>query len=85
MSSEKKMPSWVGRGKTIAELIEELDTFSDKSLRVVISTDDGETRKPISLIVKSEGECLLLNAENTFRRKNELEKQEAEKQEKQGG
>lgn len=68
MSDEKELPCWVIRGKTIAELIEELETFSDKSLKVFISTDDGETRRPISLVLKSGGECLLVNAEDTHRK-----------------
>jgi hypothetical protein len=57
-------PEWVLRGKTISELIEELQSFSDQSLLVEISLDDGVTHKPISLVVKSDGRCLLINSEN---------------------
>jgi hypothetical protein len=45
-------PEWVARGKTIQQLIEELRSFENQSLEVKISTDDGETFKCISLVVK---------------------------------
>ena len=63
MASPKE-PEWVTRGKTIRELIEELNTFENKDLRVSISVDDGETRRPISLVKKSQGECLLVYCGN---------------------
>jgi hypothetical protein len=50
------------RGKTIAELIDELRSFEDQNLEVRISTDDGETHKPISLVTKQDGACVLLSA-----------------------
>ncbi|MFV3131841.1 hypothetical protein [Niveispirillum sp. KHB5.9] len=56
-------PDWVTRGKTIRQLIQELRTFEDQDLLVEISVDDGETCRPISLVVKSNGKCVLLNAE----------------------
>ena len=68
-SEEKSLPLWVIRGKTIAELIKELETFSDQTLAVMISTDDGITRRPISLVMKSEGACLLVNCEDTHRKR----------------
>lgn len=45
-------PEWVTRGKTIQQLIEELQTFENQELEVKISTDDGETFKCISLVVR---------------------------------
>jgi hypothetical protein len=54
---------WVVRGKSISELIEELQSFEDQSLMVEISLDDGVSSKPISLVVKSKGRCLLMNSE----------------------
>jgi len=68
-SEEKSLPLWVIRGKAIAELIKELETFSDKTLAVMISTDNGITRSPISLVMKSEGTCLLVNCEDTHRQR----------------
>ncbi|MGY2235671.1 hypothetical protein ACW9ID_11670 [Pseudomonas gingeri] len=59
----EKNPNWVTRGKTIRELIEELGTFEDQELLVEISVDNGDTRKPISLVKKSKGVCLLVNSE----------------------
>lgn len=58
------VPVWVSRGKTIRELIQELQTFEDQGLEVQISVDDGETRRPISLVKKSRGCCLLVNCED---------------------
>lgn len=55
-------PTWRTRGKTIAELIDELRSFEDQSLEVRISTDDGETHSPISLVVKQAGACVLVHA-----------------------
>ncbi len=54
---------WITRGKTIQELIEELQSFENKTLEVRISLDDGETSKPISLVENSNGYCLLVNSE----------------------
>lgn len=56
-------PSWVTRGKTIRQLIRELQSFDDQDLFVEISVDDGDTSKPISLVIKSNGKCLLVNSE----------------------
>lgn len=56
-------PEWITRGKTIKQLIKELQSFSDLDLEVRISIDDGETHRPISLVQKSGGYCLLVNCE----------------------
>lgn len=62
-------PDWVNRGKTISQLIEELKSFSDQDLEVRLSLDDGESFKPISLVVRqgSPGKyfCGLVNCEPT--------------------
>lgn len=58
-------PTWVTRGKTIRQLIEELQSFDNQDLPVQISVDDGETHKPISLVIKSGHYCLLVNSERT--------------------
>lgn len=52
-------PEWMTKGKTIAELIDELRSFEDQNLEVRISTDDGETHRPISLVGKKDGACVL--------------------------
>ncbi len=56
-------PAWTSRGKTVKELIAELQTFEDQSLEVRISVDDGETSLPISLVSKNSGVALLMNSE----------------------
>ena len=65
MSQRHDIPEWVTRGKTIRQLIQELESFDDQDRVVRISLDYGETHKAISLVA-SEGEkyCVLLNAED---------------------
>ena len=60
-----KQPEWVIQGKNIKQLIKELESFEDQNLLVEISFDDGETSKPISLVGKIDGKCMLLNCENS--------------------
>ncbi len=62
-SDSKKQPEWVTKGKTIRQLIEELQTFENQELEVKMSFDEGKTRKPISILAKRDGCCLLLNSE----------------------
>ncbi|MNE04961.1 hypothetical protein D3C80_975090 [compost metagenome] len=52
---------WEGRGKTVEGLIEELKTFEDKRIKVEISLDGGVTSRPISLVGKKDGKCLLIS------------------------
>lgn len=64
MSKESiAQPDWVVRGKTIRQLIEELQSFENQDLFVEISLDGGDTHKPISLVKKSGQTCLLVNSE----------------------
>lgn len=56
-------PEWVVRGKTIRQLIKELQSFENQDLLVEISLDGGDTHKPISLLKKSGQICLLVNSE----------------------
>jgi hypothetical protein len=53
-------PEWTSRGKTVAQLIEELRSFGDPTMEVRISVDGGATSLPISLVGKSDGKCALL-------------------------
>lgn len=58
-------PEWTQRGKTVRQLIEELQTFENQELEVRISIDSGDTSIPISLVGKSEDEyALLMNCED---------------------
>jgi hypothetical protein len=45
-------PEWTTRGKTIAHLIRELQSFEDQNMEVRISLDHGATSYPISLVGK---------------------------------
>lgn len=54
MSQEKRI-DWENRGKTVAQLIKELQTFEDQNLEVKISVDDGDTFKSISLVGRCNG------------------------------
>lgn len=68
MSEQREIPpEWVTRGKTIRQLIKELQTFEDQDLEVRMSVDDGETFRCISLVTrqnKPDGYfCGLINCE----------------------
>ncbi|WP_210643372.1 hypothetical protein [Pseudomonas sp. Tri1] len=52
---------WERQGKTIEGLIEELQSFQDKNIKVELSLDGGVTSKPISLVAKKNGICLLVS------------------------
>lgn len=56
-------PDWVTCGKTIRKLIAELQAFENQDLKVKISLDDGVTHKPISMAIRANGYCLLVNSE----------------------
>jgi hypothetical protein len=58
-------PEWVTRGKSIRQLIKELQSFEDQDLPVYISLDCGTTRKSISLVVKHQQACVLMNCEES--------------------
>jgi hypothetical protein len=43
---------WGAESKNISQVIEELRTFEDQELTVMVSSDGGETFKPVKLIGK---------------------------------
>ncbi len=53
-------PPWTSQGKTVAQLIEELKTFSDQNMEVRISVDGGDTSVPISLVTRLQGKYAVL-------------------------
>ncbi|WP_457424173.1 hypothetical protein [Roseateles sp. P5_E7] len=56
---------WFGKGRTVAQLIEELRSFEDQGLEVRISIDGGATSLPVSLAAKVDGQfALLKNCQN---------------------
>ena len=62
------IPAWVTGGKTIRQLIEELQTFEDQDIEVRISVDYGDTHACISLVENHQGTfCLLTSAESYYK------------------
>ncbi|MDP9938768.1 hypothetical protein [Ectopseudomonas alcaliphila] len=59
-SETKENGGWVSVGKTIRQLIAELETFENKDLIVELSTDGGVSSVPISLVGKKDGKCILM-------------------------
>jgi hypothetical protein len=58
--------NWQSRGKTVSQLIKELQTFENQEMEVRISVDGGETSVPISLVGKVKGRFAMLeNCEET--------------------
>ena len=53
-------PDWTSKGKSVAQLIKELQTFENQELEVRISVDDGDTSVPISLVIRSNGKYAVL-------------------------
>ena len=60
-------PEWVTKGKTIRQLIKELQTFEDQDMEVKLSIDSGESFKCISIVgkdtEKGKSICSLTNHE----------------------
>jgi hypothetical protein len=52
---------WERRGKTVQGLIEELQTFENKNLKVELSFEPGGDSFPISLVGKDSGKCILFS------------------------
>ena len=63
VNNTNKQPESVTKGKTIRQLIKELQTFENQDLEVQISLDEGETCKPIRLVGRDGDYCLLMNCE----------------------
>lgn len=58
--------NWPSRGKTVSQLIAELQTFENQEMEVRISIDGGMTSVPISLVGKVNGRFAMLeNCEET--------------------
>ena len=43
---------WSAKEKSIAQIIEELNTFEDQELTVMVSSDGGKTLMPVKLLGK---------------------------------
>ena len=51
---------WANKGKTIEELIKELQSFESQDLPVEISFDGGDDVRSAGLVGKKDGKCLLI-------------------------
>jgi hypothetical protein len=67
MPEMHEIPEWVTRGKTIRQLIKELESFEDQGLEVRISLDYGDRHHAISLVCKDGSYCVLVNAKEYYK------------------
>ena len=76
--TKKKYPDYVTKGKTIRQLIKELQTFEDQDIEARISLDGGKTDKPISILVRQHEvhigglkyRCVMMNYEGETSHEN---------------
>lgn len=64
ITSQRPIPNWVTRGKTIRQIIAELQTFEDQNMEVRMSFDDGDTHRCISIVTRHGDYCLLVNTKD---------------------
>jgi hypothetical protein len=57
---EEGSPEWVTCGKSVKQLIVELNSFENQDMEVRISVDSGQSSCPISLVGKLNGKCVLI-------------------------
>ena len=62
--SKHEIPEWVTRGKTIRQLITELQTFENQDAEVRISIDYGLTHRCLSIVERHGKYCVLVNTED---------------------
>jgi hypothetical protein len=60
VTEEQGLPTWITQGKTIRQLITELQSFDDLDAEVYVSVDEGITKRPISMIGMFGGQCTLV-------------------------
>ncbi len=51
---------WINRGKTVAQMIEELKSYENQQLEVRISIDGGETSYPVSILTKRQNKYAII-------------------------
>jgi hypothetical protein len=61
---KRPIPDWVTRGKTIRQVIAELQTFEDQDMEVRMSFDYGDTHRCVSIIQRQGDCCVLVNTED---------------------
>jgi hypothetical protein len=60
------IPDWVSRGKTIRQLIQELQRFENQDAIVRMSIDYGDSHCGISIVHKVGEQCVLVNCEQYY-------------------
>ncbi len=60
MTGSERVANWTTRGKSVRQLIEELQSFADRDIEVRLSWDMGDTDWPISLVGRIDGKCVLM-------------------------
>ncbi len=60
MAGSDRVADWTTRGKSVRQLIEELQSFADRDIEVRLSWDMGDTHWPISLVGRIDGKCVLM-------------------------
>lgn len=66
-------PTWITRGKSVRQLIAELQTFEDADLEARLSLDGGRSHRCISLVAKLDGHAVLANCEDEAAEAEEVE------------
>ncbi len=64
VENDLRKVNWISNGKTIQQLILELQSFENKDLFVELSLDGGDLSKSISLVAKIDGKFVLMNCED---------------------
>lgn len=64
MTKRQSLLYCIVKGKIIRELIVDLQSFENQDFKVEISTDSGKSRRPISMVIKRDTLCLLVNYED---------------------
>ena len=62
--AKHEIPEWVTRGKTIRQLIAELQTFENQDVEVRISVNYGNTDRCVSIVEQRGDYCVLVNSED---------------------
>jgi hypothetical protein len=66
---DQREPAWVFKGKTIRNLIEELQSFENQELEVRISVDAGDSHHAISMLRKQREYCVLTSFVDFYEKK----------------
>lgn len=57
----EKAKEWSSRGKSVQQLIRELESFENKEMKVLLHVAGVEGAKEISLVGKKDGACVIFS------------------------